>query len=363
MKKCWLFALILVAIVSAVTAKEHSLAAKTIAIDGGPESFFHFANAMLLKEDRLFLLENMRHRALAFRLQGDRAVFVKSFGKKGEGPGDLCLPFLLSTDGQMLAIRDEKGVSFFSQDGDFRSRFKRPFFILSGEYSQGVYYALTVAPDSNHLIRLLSESGKEIAAMLPRYLEIDPAKNEKIDLRIVERHFYGGKLMVDRDGIYYLNSAFATLCRLDRSGKILKTVSLEAALSKGAVEDIQKNRKMLRDGLEVEFQPEGGMIMRDSHICRSACMFKGKLFLMDREEDGSVRVNPAGKKTKELCIRSIDLKTMRPDDVYRFEIDKDAPLIQSFTVGEEDGNVYFLVCQEIGEESGIVKYSIRKPAT
>ncbi len=340
---------------AAMPAGEIKLTAKVIPISGGEDGFFSHAHAMILAGERLFLLENLKHRVLLFRLRGGRAEFLKAIGRRGQGPGDLNLPFEISAAEGVLSVRDQYGVSRFTLDGEFLDRFRIPFHSLAMNLEAGRYYFLSAIPGETHLIHALSENGEKEGSMLRKTLAIKASGNKDVSWEMLERYFYEGRLFAAPARLYYLNTMLARLTELDRSGRLVRSAFLDPELGEAARKNVRKNNEMLRRGLEVEQQAGGGLAIPWRVICRDACLFKGRLYLLDPPGAGEAGM---GGGRPGPGIRRIDLRSLRLDAEYRLDAAAGAPSIQSFLVGEEAGKLFFLACQEVDGDSGIVRYAI-----
>ncbi len=339
---------------------ERGLIGKILNFENINECYFTFANSIIIKDDQLFVLENWKHRVLIFKLGSNSIKFVKNIGKKGQGPGDLNLPAHISIDGNKISIKDEEGVSLFSLDGKFLFKFRTFSGTISDFYSKDVYFTLTANPNLKNLILLFSHNGKRLAEIFPKYLEIDYSKNKYVSPIFLEKYFYKGKIFPYSNRIYYLNIVFGTLFKLDHSGNLLASLSLDSALNKNAVLDIIKNNELLHEGLDTEFPDSGGLRVKLLTICSDAYLFKNKLFLLDHPYHSETLTDTNGKEIKKICIRSFDIEKMRADDVFEFDISNDEKYLQSFAVSEDKDGMFFLIVREIGDGPVFVKYPIKR---
>lgn len=95
------------------------------------DMFFRLFHSILVAPDgSVFISDNRKHRVLKFDTRGD---LVKSFGQRGEGPGDLYYPKCKSLCNNELMISEyasRKRISFFDTKGNFVKIIKtrRPVF-------------------------------------------------------------------------------------------------------------------------------------------------------------------------------------------------------------------------------------------
>ena len=83
--------------------------------------FFNpFCNLAVASDGRLFIADSREHKVFKFDKQGH---FIKSFGQKGQGPGDLTVPMRISfLDGKYLVVGEyalANRISLFDLDGKF----------------------------------------------------------------------------------------------------------------------------------------------------------------------------------------------------------------------------------------------------
>ena len=84
-------------------------------------------NVKIGKEDRVYLIDQKNFKIGIYKKDGE---FIKSFGKKGEGPGEIKELFggsqLFLTE-KSLVIADRTRVHYFSMDGDYKKTIILPF--------------------------------------------------------------------------------------------------------------------------------------------------------------------------------------------------------------------------------------------
>jgi hypothetical protein len=357
--RAWIALLVLLYTGIGMAVEERTLIKRILPCDeNNAENVYSIVNSMALDNDRLFILENLKSRVVKARIENNRIVFVKRIGKKGKGPGDLNLPAQFTLAQDRIIIKDQEGVSFFTSDGQFITRFRLPRGQISNFYADGTYYSLSANPDSKHLIELYSENGTKKGEIFAKYLDIDFSKNRALYPAIVERYFYSGHLYVRGGFIYYLNDKFGTVFKLDLSGKVIASFSYQSAFNPKTRAIFDLNVEALPNGIKVQTQEGGGVSMPSNQIFMHACFFKDKLYLIGSPEwwnsppDGT----PAIQKPS---IMRFDLNAMKPDGAYMFT-KKSEEWIESFTVGEEQAGVFFLVAQEMEEGPAFVKYSMKK---
>ena len=202
---------------------------------------------------------------------------------------------------------------------------------------------------------MYSGDGKKEKDIFLKFLNIDISKNKKINPFFQELYFYNGRIFSNSKYIYYLNTKFGIIMKMDFSGKVLSKVLLEPFLDEKAVSIIQKNLDLLRNGIQVTFSSNGGMIIPSFDMVKDAYLFNDKLFLIGDE----VRANKSDKKdikrSDSIFIRSIDLEKMTVLDSYTIKLNCEN-CIQSFAVSEDEDGIFFVVAQEMEDGVNLVRY-------
>ena len=338
-----------------INASEKILNSKVFDFDESQKISFRCANSLLLNNGKVFLLENLGQQILKFKTNGNQVSLIGKIGKRGKGPGDINLPVSIMTENNLIVVRDNEGVSIFTQDGEFLSKFRVFSRYISSFFLKGRYFQLSANPNSKNLIEMYSGDGKKEKDIFLKFLNIDISKNKKINPFFQELYFYNGRIFSNSKYIYYLNTKFGIIMKMDFSGKVLSKVLLEPFLDEKAVSIIQKNLDLLRNGIQVTFSSNGGMIIPSFDMVKDAYLFNDKLFLIGDE----VRANKSDKKdikrSDSIFIRSIDLEKMTVLDSYTIKLNCEN-CIQSFAVSEDEDGIFFVVAQEMEDGVNLVRY-------
>jgi hypothetical protein len=87
------------------------------------DSFIARGSCLKIKNDRIFILDNMRHKLLVFDIKGK---FIKSLGQSGRGPGDIVYPYWMELYKNKIYIKNDNGIDIIGDDLKYISRV-RPF--------------------------------------------------------------------------------------------------------------------------------------------------------------------------------------------------------------------------------------------
>jgi len=77
-----------------------------------------YGSLLVDEQGQIWYLDLIEHRVHLFSAQGR---WIRSFGRTGEGPGDLNGPWSLFMVGKELAVNESERVSFFSRQGEYRT--------------------------------------------------------------------------------------------------------------------------------------------------------------------------------------------------------------------------------------------------
>ncbi|MDJ0837251.1 MAG: hypothetical protein QNK37_12090 [Acidobacteriota bacterium] len=242
----------------------------------GEVTYLDFCRDMIFAGDRLYLIENQRHRVLQIDLSTPENL-GKVIARKGEGPGEVWLPIELApqTDGGFV-VQDNRGFSFFGADGCFQDRFAvYTAWIAFTARDKRLFY-LSAAPHSDFLIHVFQNDGEKIQSFMPKYLKVTSAAGDAGTIADHEGYFYRAVLAADGEFLYYLNS---TMGRFDKY-----TLSGELVLSRNAAVDfgpqgmflLEKNREYLAHPAKME-KPTGYLAYE---MFQDAYLAHGKLYIL-----------------------------------------------------------------------------------
>ncbi len=112
-------------------------------------------------KDLLFLVDNNGHSVKVFDFKGK---FIRSIGRRGQGPGDLYWPFGISAFENKVYINNKNGIDSFDLKGKFKDRIKMFFGCYSFKViKDGIYVSPNRAYQGKPAIALkLDRKGKVV---------------------------------------------------------------------------------------------------------------------------------------------------------------------------------------------------------
>lgn len=211
-------------------------------LDFGTLDYLHFAKAIQNTKHGLFIVENLKDRILKFNSE---LKLEMQIGKGGEGPGELQYPALLSVWEDRLAVRDQRGFSFFDLNGDFKSRFRIYSYVNSFVYVEGKIFTVLVAPRKEFYGYIFNERG-EMRGEYGRKFFFSDKPSRIQEAYDSERYFSDGRLLSDGQYIYYLNARFGRVVKFDLEGNQVADKELNTGVNDRII--IKKNRDLLESG-------------------------------------------------------------------------------------------------------------------
>ena len=86
--------------------------------DRAGKEVFQYGSLLIDEQGQIWYLDKAEDKVHLFSAQGR---WIRSFGRTGDGPGDLCGPHSLFMVGEELAVNENRRVSFFSRQGEYRA--------------------------------------------------------------------------------------------------------------------------------------------------------------------------------------------------------------------------------------------------
>lgn len=319
---------------------------------GTPEDglIYQYGIDIAVSGNEVFVLENLKHRVLKYRLNG-QLESVKTIGQKGKGPSDLYLPVEFSLWNGVLAIDDEEAISFFDTDGRFLGRFRFHSPGASILHVNDRVYIASPAVDSSDLVGIYDRKGKLLNSFCKKSLDLESDKHKRGNRFFSQRYFYEGKLLTDGERIYYINAIFGWLIEFTLEGKKVR----ESNVAEVAGELGKRVLKASNDRLS-----EGIKIGRDRTyykytLFHDAFLFKKTIYILvaNLNDPDSTAYN---RRSLETYIVPVEVKTLTPGKKYRIKLEE-GERVHSFVVTERGGKVTFLVSMYTKEGSDIVGFS------
>jgi len=137
-----------------------------------PDFEIGVARNLGVRSDRLILMDNRRNRLASLRVT-DVLSEGKVIAEKGEGPGEIYLPYFMTTApaGEII-VYDNRGLSFFDADQGFSHRFRVFTPGLSMAASETLIFFLTIRDDQNELIDVYSYEGERMTSFFEKFLQV-----------------------------------------------------------------------------------------------------------------------------------------------------------------------------------------------
>jgi len=196
------------------------------------------------KEGRLFVVDRFTHKVYVWKADGS---FEKSFGRQGEGPGELFFPYQLDIAGERLFVIGQNAqVSIFDLEGTYLDSFKhvagqiRNFAALSEdllllnsnrfEGPSEVYVDAVLLTSEGEVVETL-KTWKNQMFMAP----IEGNNNTTIKA-------FGGEMVIQRapDGTHWFGYSYdRTLYQVDAKGKLVGERRFDLSTSRPTEEDIE----------------------------------------------------------------------------------------------------------------------------
>lgn len=226
-----------------------------VTIDFKEEGYYRTIPFIALNRDLFFITDNSAHRVLEYRFGGNKLEFLRAIGRPGQGPGDLSLPMDISISADTLAVKDQSGISFFGQDGEFKNKFRILSCAETMMFAGEEIFTLTCDPAKSDLIQVYSRKGETLRsfqdknALYPIRFDIinglSPAQ--------VQRFVFEGLLRADGKSIYFLSKRFGKVLRFDPNGKRTGSWEISHILGDNEKAKAAENRRMfLEEGFDIE---------------------------------------------------------------------------------------------------------------
>jgi len=302
--------------------------------------------------DRYFLVvDNIDNRILKFlMINNNRLDFQRSIGRPGQGPGDLELPIRISTWNEILAVQDQRGISFFDLDGNFKSRFRIFAGSISFVFSDNKIYYAAINPTKLDLIEVHSREGQRLYSFADKKELVDFNYNivKGMSPATAEMAIFNCELLSDGQYIYLLNRRFGKVAKFSMPGeKVLEGTIIEL-FGKNELSKAKENRRLfLEEGydfLETRTVPQ-------YYIFRDAKLIGDNIYLLRDQW------NFAEKKLDSLIeIKAIDKGSFELKSSYQASLSNDERFF-SFSVAIEKDRPVFYVLFDTKEGYKVSKFT------
>lgn len=316
------------------------------------DPLFKYGVDMGISGQHLYIVNNRKSFVLSYRL-GDTVEFERQIGRFGQGPGDCHLPIEVSQWNNILALKDQYGFSFFTEDGRFLSKFRVFSPWISFVYVNDKIYYATSKPKSRYMIICFEKDGKKVAEFGEKYLDIDFKKSIGKSPYYIETLLYEGKLLSDGKKIYYFSAKFGDVRVFKLDGKLIDKKNITEIFGETGRTIVANNTEMLKHGIKE--RPNGTipdyMLFKDSYLC------KNKIYLIDKIISGKF----ISDKTEKVDVMALDKDTLKLVKKYWLTLYPEE-YIHSFAVIEKEGEPIFYITMTTAEVGGtdITEFKERK---
>ena len=154
--------LLLLGSTSFISGDQGDLIRTELIIENKDETFFKSIADLEVYKDSLFILDSASSRILQFIIDNNKLKFIRSYGRFGQGPGDIEQPMQISIWNDILSVKDQLGISFFDLNGSFIKRFRLFSPMTSFLFRDNQIYYATSNPLKKDLIEVYSSEGKRL---------------------------------------------------------------------------------------------------------------------------------------------------------------------------------------------------------
>lgn len=327
-----------------------------VEIDFKEEGYYRSIPFIALHGDLFFITDNFSHRVLEYRFGGNTLEFLCAIGRPGQGPGDLMRPMDISIAADILAVKDESGISFFDLNGVFKNKFQLQSRAQTMLFTGNEVYAITYDAAKPDLIQVYSRGGEarkpfqKKKALYP----IRPEIHKGLSPDQLERIVFEGLLRSDGRSVYFLSKRFGRVLRYSPDGNITGNWELSAILGANEKAKAEKNRQMfLEEGFDLE---KNQRMIPHNYLFDDAHIVGGRLYLLLENYD------LLEKKVKPVIeFTEIDLNTMAV--VGTFKADAQAKWESAATfvfIGSKADPVFLAAVRRPGEDEKICVFRPRE---
>jgi hypothetical protein len=341
--------IVIICFVQAFSFTKSFLSRKVYNLPTDSVSYKYGVDIEILEND-VFVLENRSHRIFKYTVNNG-IKFVKTIGQRGKGPSDLFLPMELSIWNNILAVKDEVGVSFFDKNGKFLGKFRLFSPRISFTYANDKIFMASANPESDNLIRMYNRKGKSLMNFGKKFLDLKPIVNKRFNHFLAERYFFSGKLLSDGTFVYYLSSKFGKIIKYNTKGQVVMEGELPSALGDKGKRIVSINKEMAKSGAKMDRDNAYPVykLFHDAFFC------KGKIYLLITNiNDPKPDSDPLKDRTSYIVV--VDPDSLKPGEKYALKLGKDER-IHSFAVTERRDKPVFYISMYTEEGTEIVAYN------
>jgi hypothetical protein len=317
-----------------------------VAIDFKEEGYYRSIPFIALYRDLFFITDNFSHRVLEYRFGGNKLEFLRAIGRPGQGPGDLMRPTDISVSGDILAVKDEYGISFFGLDGVFRNKFQLLSRAETMLFTGKEIYTTTYNAAKPDLFQVYSRGG-EILRSFQKKKSLYPIRyniHKGLSPDQLERIVFEGHLISDEQSVYFLSRRFGSVLRYDPDGNRTGNWGLSDILGNNEKAKAEFNRKMfLEEGYDLE---KNERMIPHNYLFEDAHIVGGRLYLLLENYD------LLEKKVKSVIeFAEIDLGTKAVVCTFRADAQAKWESATDFVfIGDNVNPVFLAAVRRPGED-------------
>ncbi len=285
--------------------------------------FFQTTPFIALDNERnIYAVDNRQH--VIFKLDSN-GKFISKIGRKGQGPGDLEWPWLISVWNKAIFVADNTSISIFDLQGNFRNKFRTFHPLISlAPTDDKIFFAQI---ENGKIIHAYDYNGNKLYSFGNKY-SVDYVIYRGWSNGAIDNWLNAGKLLYAGSRIYFITSLFGDIFAYDLKGNLISQKRMETN------EFIEKNRALyFKKGMV----NKGDGAFFHNKLFEDAYYYQGKIFVL--------LSSPAGNSCGE-DIWQLDEKTLKIEKRYVLfnKTQRDKNWLRSLVVtSDHTGNNLFYV--------------------
>ena len=314
--------------------------------------FFRALPDMAIVDDYLLVTEIFDHKVLMFSVKNG-IEFLKKIGRQGQGPGEFSRPYRISVWDDEIAVKDQKGYSFFDTKGKYKKGFALTAY-GSGSYclfAHGKIYSVNQKIEDSQLIDVYSSDGNKVSGFGSKYLEIDGSKYQGFGPFGVGGEVYEGNLLCEGGIIFYVNFKFGDVRKFNLKGELLLATNFCSLFGEHGRKTFQFNKATFIDK-GVKLAETNGRIPA-LKVIMDAYLQSGILYLLEYNFTPGVN-----KEKEDIRIMALDIDTFHAEAQYVFNIHEVNRVI-CFSVAKPQGKPVFYIHMET-DDYVIAEYQVKE---
>jgi len=208
----------------------------------------YFKTSPMLSVDpsgNIYAVDNRDHIIYKF---DKKTHAILRIGRQGQGPGELMFPSLIYSDENRIYVKDNVGLSIFNVQGNYLSRFRLFYMIISmAVEKETVYLAQAGTPN---LISIYDINGNKISSFGSKY-SVDYSLYDRWPSQLADYVVNSGKILLSKDHVFFVSTLFADVFKYTRAGNLVSKTKL---VSKEWVKKIEEH--FFKKGLKYKKKEE-----------------------------------------------------------------------------------------------------------